>query len=71
LSIKKIQTRSNFIKNYKLKEFYLEGFVSKLWVQYLEYLYYGVRKIGLVEYMEELICNFKLIQHKICIYKRF
>ncbi|TLS96820.1 hypothetical protein [Aliarcobacter cibarius] len=71
LSIKKIQTRGNFIKNYKLKEFYLEGFVSKLWVQYLEYLYYGVRKIGLVEYMEELICNFKLIQHKICIYKRF
>lgn len=55
LAIRNIKSKSKFIEYYKLKVFYIKSLISKLWVQYLEYLYYVKNKIKSDEYIEELI----------------
>lgn len=71
LAIRKIEIKGKFIESYKLKEFYVKSIISKLWVGYLEYLHYGIGKIGLDRYMEELIRNYKTIPYKIKQYQNF
>ncbi|WP_143145137.1 hypothetical protein [Arcobacter sp. LA11] len=71
LTIKNILTRDSFLENYKSKEFYMKRLISKLWVGYLEYLHYCVRRIGLNEYMEELIRNKCRLSIRVDIFENF
>lgn len=57
LASRNIKSRSEFIKYYETKVFYIKSLISQVWMQYLEYLHYGIWRIGLEEYMEELIYN--------------
>ncbi len=72
MEIRNIKTRGEFIKQYGRRDFYLKKLDSDLWVGYLEYLHYGIGKIGFENYMEELIDNNLLnSSYKIKNYKLF
>lgn len=71
LASRNIKSRSEFIKYYESKVFYMKSLISKLWVQYLEYLHYSVSKIGIYVYMEELIYNYKLTPNEIIVFEEF
>jgi len=71
LEIRNIKTSGEFIKRYEKKGFYVKSIISKLWVGYLEYLHYCIGTIGLNDYMEELIHNYKSTPNKIKEYSQF
>jgi len=58
LEVKNIQLKSRFLKQYQKKEFFIKKLISDIWIGYLKYLHYEIRKIRFDKYMEELIYDF-------------